>query len=148
MSAPPNPPFPPVPPPELYCGLVKRWPVPPSLRPWTQAVADYKPTEFELDFTGKEWADPPDPRLIRFNALDGHVDRRSHVGAYRVHLGYPLNPTGRTGVRLRGLLGRWGEWRPLASQSRAHRSQVRTTRPTRWSRGGCATPAARKWSPK
>lgn len=46
----------------------------------------------------------------QWNQLDGVVDRRSHItGGYRIdpHLG-PLNPIGRTGLRGRGLLGRWG----------------------------------------
>ena len=41
--------------------------------------------------------------------MDGKVDRRSHRNTYRVLNGYPLNPLGRTGVCLRGLLGRWGQ---------------------------------------
>jgi ADP-ribose pyrophosphatase len=40
--------------------------------------------------------------------MDGKVDRRSHQGLYQVLNGYPLNPLGRTGLELRGLLGRWG----------------------------------------
>ena len=47
----------------------------------------------------------------QWNQLDGKVDRRSHViKKYLIDKnGYPLNPTGRTGVNLRGVLGRWGE---------------------------------------
>lgn len=58
---------------------------------------------------GKPWADPvlSDFRP-KFNALDGVVDRRSHCGEYTVHCGYPLNPYGRTGLRGRGVLGRFG----------------------------------------
>lgn len=41
--------------------------------------------------------------------MDGTVDRRSHMGTYRLdETGLPLNPIGRTGLRGRGLLGRWG----------------------------------------
>lgn len=43
-----------------------------------------------------------------FNALDGNVNRESHTGEYQVENGYPLNPIGRTGLKGRGLLGRWG----------------------------------------
>ena len=95
----------------LYCGMagVMRQPVPTALRAWTVSFANYTPTAFEMDFSGKEWADPPiDNTCFRFNELDGGVDRRSHTGPYQVKDGYPLNPGGRTGVRLRGILGRWG----------------------------------------
>ncbi|XP_018018206.1 ADP-ribose pyrophosphatase, mitochondrial-like [Hyalella azteca] len=43
-----------------------------------------------------------------WNALDGQVDRRSHEAPYAIVDGLPRNPHGRTGVRGRGLLGRWG----------------------------------------
>ena len=44
-----------------------------------------------------------------WNALDGKVDRRSHAAApYAVEDNRPLNPEGRTGLRGRGVLGRWG----------------------------------------
>lgn len=48
----------------------------------------------------------------QWNQLDGLIDRRSHIsGGYSVDrrlLGVPVNPIGRTGLRGRGLLGRWG----------------------------------------
>jgi len=44
----------------------------------------------------------------KFNQLDDNVDRQSYEGVYEVKDGYPLNPLGRTGIRLRGRLGRWG----------------------------------------
>ncbi|CAG0889741.1 unnamed protein product [Darwinula stevensoni] len=44
----------------------------------------------------------------KWHHLDGEVDRRSHVGTYPIQNGIPLNPVGRTGVKGRGLLGRWG----------------------------------------
>lgn len=40
--------------------------------------------------------------------MDGKIDRRSHLGEYRVLGGCPFNPVGRTGIIGRGLLGRWG----------------------------------------
>ena len=45
-----------------------------------------------------------------FNEMDtkSNVDRRSHVKKYQVKDGLPLNPIGRTGLRGRGNLGRWG----------------------------------------
>lgn len=43
--------------------------------------------------------------------MDGLVDRRTHhqPGGFKVDAKYgPINPVGRTGLRGRGLLGRWG----------------------------------------
>lgn len=40
--------------------------------------------------------------------MDGKVNRSSHIGKYEIINGHPINPFGRTGLRGRGLLGRWG----------------------------------------
>ncbi|KAF5288426.1 hypothetical protein FQR65_LT02078 [Abscondita terminalis] len=59
----------------------------------------------------KPWADPniDDPNFKpKFNELDGKVNRQSYAGIYSVSDGRPLNPSGRTGLRGRGVLGRWG----------------------------------------
>lgn len=40
--------------------------------------------------------------------MDGAVNRISFVGEYKIENTIPLNPFGRTGVKGRGLLGRWG----------------------------------------
>ena len=47
---------------------------------------------------------------LTFNDYDQvfEVDRRSHEGSYLVDEGVPVNPQGRTGLRGRGCLGRWG----------------------------------------
>ena len=58
---------------------------------------------------GAVWADPEDCSQLKFNELDGQVDRRSFVNKYEVGKnGKPLNPMGRTGVVGRGNLGKWG----------------------------------------
>lgn len=43
-----------------------------------------------------------------WNSMDGHVNRISFTGKYEIKNGYPLNPSGRTGIIGRGILGRWG----------------------------------------
>ena len=47
---------------------------------------------------------------LNFNAVDGGIDRRSVYRSYRIDEsnGLPLNPIGRTGLRGRGMLLRWG----------------------------------------
>lgn len=46
----------------------------------------------------------------KWNQLDGLVNRKSHnLGGYQIDpTDGPHNPNGRTGLRGRGLLGRWG----------------------------------------
>src|SRR6218665_825757 len=45
----------------------------------------------------------------KFNEMDGLIDRRSHTGIYKINNeGFPLNPSGRTGLSYRGMLGKWG----------------------------------------
>lgn len=40
--------------------------------------------------------------------IDNQTDRRSHMGKYELFDGIPINPSGRTGVKGRGQLGKWG----------------------------------------
>ncbi|CAF0741113.1 unnamed protein product [Didymodactylos carnosus] len=91
---------------------------------WDEEWLDYCPIEYtaQIVFNSAtkaqpEWADDPDPQSVKgFNRRDGEIDRRSHIGTYEVDLKYkdqpdityPRNPVGRTGMRGRGLLGRWG----------------------------------------
>ena len=48
--------------------------------------------------------------MYPFNKMDNKakMDRRSSQGKYEICNGLPLNPNGRTGIKGRGLLGRWG----------------------------------------
>jgi len=55
----------------------------------------------------------PDPKLadaktLKWNQLDGKVNRVSHMGKYKIVNGIPQNPNGRTGLLGRGHLWRWG----------------------------------------
>uniref|UniRef100_A0A182TID3 Nudix hydrolase domain-containing protein n=1 Tax=Anopheles melas TaxID=34690 RepID=A0A182TID3_9DIPT len=91
---------------------VRRYPVPDESVFWTQTYADYQPPVHESPvLQGKEWADPDidNPSFKpNWNELDGKVNRVSFIGAYEIRDGCPLNPFGRTGIRGRGVLGRWG----------------------------------------
>merc|ERR1712110_692119 len=46
--------------------------------------------------------------IPNFNQLDANINRRSYEGIYRVVKNVPLNPKGRTGLKGRGVLGRYG----------------------------------------
>jgi ADP-ribose pyrophosphatase len=98
---------------------VQRAVVPDDKVAWTTPFEEYQPVEYtapsvlaqpfwaDLDFSKglPEGVSPP-----KFNSVDGKVDRRSFEGEYTVTQGglIPLNPLGRTGLKGRGLLGRWG----------------------------------------
>jgi ADP-ribose pyrophosphatase len=88
---------------------VDRQPVPEGLVHWHKNYPLYNPPYYDARaLVGKPWADPQTTQSAKWNQLDGTVDRRSHCGEYAVVNGFPRNPWGRTGLRGRGLLGRWG----------------------------------------
>lgn len=99
-----------------------------ELVPWSVPFKDYNPPEYNSQsLQGKPYADPPigkSPRLKlemhpvgvvgasgfmpKWNVLDSKINRVSFEGEYQIVEGRPLNPRGRTGLRGRGVLGRWG----------------------------------------
>jgi len=88
---------------------VARTPVPDNLVAFTTAHPSYAPKEFTAAFVLKAaWADAENTDSIKFNQLDGKVDRRSFCCNYNVENGRPVNPCGRTGITGRGHLGKWG----------------------------------------
>lgn len=99
-----------------YPGLtdLERFKFPDDKVSWKVKFADYKPVKYTAPVVLNKpvWADPdidePEFKLIKFNTIDGKVNRKSHEGEYEVVDGVPLNIRGRTGMIGRGLLGRWG----------------------------------------
>ncbi|ENN71170.1 hypothetical protein D910_06592 [Dendroctonus ponderosae] len=91
---------------------IKRLPFPDELVPWLVEFKNYDPPEYESKvLINKPWADPPicDSRFSpKWNQLDGSINRKSHTGLYEVKNQRPLNPAGRTGLKGRGVLGKWG----------------------------------------
>ncbi|XP_044159895.1 ADP-ribose pyrophosphatase, mitochondrial isoform X1 [Bufo gargarizans] len=92
---------------------VERWPVPEEKVSWSVNWPEYQPVEYTAPsvLAQPPWADPPQSSegfCPQYNALDGKVERASFEGSYEVINGSPRNPSGRTGVIGRGLLGRWG----------------------------------------
>ena len=74
--------------------------------PWSKDVPSYEPKEFTAGIVLNNhpgWADPPTPQEVADLA-----QRESYEGPITFVAGVPLNPRGRTGVRGRGLLGKWG----------------------------------------
>lgn len=97
-----------------FCNInwsnIKRTFVPDDKVPWSVDWPEYKPVEYtSLKVKEKPvWADPDDVALItNWNKLDGKIDRRSFTGDYKILNKMPLNPSGRTGIRGRGQLGKW-----------------------------------------
>lgn len=93
---------------------VQRFAVPDEKVPWSVEWKEYAPVNYTAPvvLSKPAWADVEDlaGAKIPFNQVDDKVDRRSFEGAYAVDeaSGAPLNPFGRTGLKGRGLLGRWG----------------------------------------
>jgi len=98
----------------LYASGEKRFEVPDDKVYWDIPFPEYEPVDFTHAVVVRQpiWADPEVRVLkdigIRFNAIDGNIDRTSHEGPYQIAGGVPRNPRGRTGMVGRGLLGKWG----------------------------------------
>ena len=80
---------------------------------WNVEFKEYKPVHYTSPkvIAKPVWADvyiETEKIVLKFNKVDGKVNRVSHTGEIRVVAGLPLNVVGRTGVTGRGLLGRWG----------------------------------------
>lgn len=94
-----------------YIGGPERYPVPDDMVSWSVPYPDYTPVDYTDPKVHPEnpvWADPQDHTKLKFNKVDGKVNRKSHTGELRIEDGLPLNPVGRTGLRSRGILGKWG----------------------------------------
>jgi ADP-ribose pyrophosphatase len=76
--------------------------------PWSVACSDYAAVPHtDASVLTAPWADPDDlPGRSRSEVQS----RLSSEGPLRLEedTGYPINPIGRTGMRCRGLLGKWG----------------------------------------
>lgn len=81
---------------------------------WTSLFTKYSPPDFTApQVLTAPWADPLlDAADFKptWNGVDkvANVNRKSYEGEYQVTDGRPLNIRGRTGLKGRGLLGRWG----------------------------------------
>ena len=91
---------------------IVRFPVPDDKVLWNIEWPQYSPVVYtSSNLTNQPWADPPlethnfNPK---WNCLDGKVNRKSHFSEYAIVDGLPINPIGRTGIKGRGVLGRWG----------------------------------------
>lgn len=100
---------------EFYPGtnnLIKRFLVPDDRVSWLVEFKEYEPVLYTSShIIGQEWADLElnDPKFKpKWNTVDGSINRQSHIGNYEIVKGVPRNPMGRTGIKGRGILGRWG----------------------------------------
>lgn len=91
---------------------VQRSDVPDKYLKWETDFPNYDPISYTSDsIKGQPWADPEKlPEGNVWNQVDSQskIDRKSHEGEYKIDGGVPLNPIGRTGIKGRGCLGRWG----------------------------------------
>uniref|UniRef100_A0A915M6X9 Uncharacterized protein n=1 Tax=Meloidogyne javanica TaxID=6303 RepID=A0A915M6X9_MELJA len=97
---------------------VYRIPVKDDQVPWDSDFGEcsYLPKDYTAKTVhGKTWADHEDPCIYTFNHVDDDgINRLSFNGLNIFSIysldstGRPLNPFGRTGLRGRGVLGKWG----------------------------------------
>ncbi|XP_065359982.1 ADP-ribose pyrophosphatase, mitochondrial [Calliphora vicina] len=92
---------------------VKRFPVPNEYIQWCVPYAEYAPPTYTAPHISSQvWADPDinsSEFKPKWGQIDGNINRASFNGFYEIdNNGCPINPVGRTGLRGRGLLGRWG----------------------------------------
>uniref|UniRef100_A0A1I7WSK3 RRM domain-containing protein n=1 Tax=Heterorhabditis bacteriophora TaxID=37862 RepID=A0A1I7WSK3_HETBA len=86
--------------------------VPDNFVSWTSEWAMYRPPDYtDSTIIGKPWADSDFNSGTKFlwNSVDGNINRVSYICTYDLDWDLrPMNPMGRTGLRGRGVLGRWG----------------------------------------
>jgi ADP-ribose pyrophosphatase len=78
---------------------------------WTTSFPGYDPINYTAPSVAKlpVWADNSvDLSSVKFNTMDGKINRVSYMGQYEIINGVPRNPIGRTGMTGQGLLGRFG----------------------------------------
>ncbi|KRX91703.1 Mitochondrial-processing peptidase subunit alpha [Trichinella pseudospiralis] len=88
---------------------IERLYVPESESRWKVKSEDYIPNDYTA--CPSNWqCDPDNPKGIKFNEIDGELDRRTFVKKkYKIGPdGRPLNPKGKTGISGRGALAYWG----------------------------------------
>jgi len=102
---------------EVYpFGGPKRFQIPDNKTSWEESWSAYQPPYFTAkrvlenpDWADKELGDTNLNDIPKWNSIDGKISRVSYMGTYKLdEEGYPLNPVGRTGIRGRGVLGKWG----------------------------------------
>ncbi|KAK6036489.1 hypothetical protein COOONC_26006 [Cooperia oncophora] len=89
---------------------VYRCKVPDEKLGWSVPFPEYNPPDYtDPKVVGRSWSDPEiQAGNFRWNAVDGKVNRKSYMGDYSFDsTSRPINPIGRTGLRGRGVLGRY-----------------------------------------
>uniref|UniRef100_A0A6B2FYI7 ADP-ribose pyrophosphatase, mitochondrial (Trinotate prediction) n=1 Tax=Myxobolus squamalis TaxID=59785 RepID=A0A6B2FYI7_MYXSQ len=84
--------------------------VPKSKSSWMEEFVEYNPPYYTSNrvLNHPSWSDSESTEGIKFNQIDGNINRTSFMGIYDVINGIPRNPKCRTGIKGRGLLGKWG----------------------------------------
>lgn len=99
---------------DVYPGSkISRFFVPDDKVQWSVHYDEYQPPTYTANAVfGKPWSDPEigsDGFNPSWNTNDGKIDRTCGSHKYEIDCeGFPINPVGRTGLKGRGLLGRWG----------------------------------------
>lgn len=76
---------------------------------WEVSFPEYNPVSYNAPRRHDECDADIGSVEFHFNALDNGINRKSSTKPYSLDdMGYPLNPIGRTGIKGRGRLPRWG----------------------------------------
>jgi len=90
---------------EKHLSYPARFFVPDNMVKWDTPFASYNPTEFNAPVVldkNTSWADPEDIANVKHLLISFEGDVKYDNN------GIPLNPIGRTGLKGRGILGKWG----------------------------------------
>lgn len=92
---------------------IQRFPVPDDKVDWSIDYPEYNPPNYTSSgVEGKPWADldiNDHSFKPKWNQIDGKINRQCNNIIYKFDdNNRPINPFGRTGIKGRGILGRWG----------------------------------------
>ncbi|KRZ58999.1 putative nudix hydrolase 6 [Trichinella nativa] len=90
--------------------MIERWSLSKKEIPWSYHHPKYLPKKYNAPCPPDKVCDPEIYNVCyRYNSIDGSINRQSILGKYGVDkFCFPQNPKGRSGLRGRGELFRWG----------------------------------------
>ena len=125
-------------------GYPPRFPVGEEKAAWNVSFPDYDPPEYTAAVVFRhegDWADPADVRNVQRPFVTWTTE--GDVPVPTDEMGRPLNPFGRTGLKGRGLLGKWGRNQagdPLVTSVNPTSGQLQLLVIERVDSGRCALP--------
>lgn len=125
-------------------GYPPRFPIDDTKAAWDISFPDYAPPEYTAAVVFQheyDWADPADVKAVKRRFVTR--TEQGEVSVLTDEEGRPLNPLGRTGLKGRGLLGKWGANQagdPLVTSLDPLTGQLQSLVIERVDSGKCALP--------